>query len=140
MKRLLLIVVLVLVAAPLFAQPVAEEPTTPNQWYGSVAGIVVATGLAVSILKRALAKVPAFNQVPLWLYAVVISSGLTYLTNQVFHTMPGDLWQLLMQSVSMAATASGFYSWLTSSDEGAVASLTKPLAASPVAEQIIAKG
>lgn len=101
-----------LVPATLFAQPTATEPTTPLQWYSTVAGVVAATLLGVSILKRALGNVSGINQVPTWMFAVAVSALLTFLTNRVWKTLPGELWQLMMQSVFMAAAASGFYEWL----------------------------
>lgn len=81
-------------------------------WYTSVSGIVAATMLGVSILKRAFGNVAYANTVPTWGYAVVISLGLTVLTNRIWATLPGDFWQLAMQAVFLAATASGFYEWL----------------------------
>lgn len=124
-------------AVAVSAQPVSEEPTTVMQWYSSLTGIVAATILAVGILKRLLAKVPVANQVPLWVYSIVVSSVLIYLTNRVWQTLPGELWPLLTQAVMTAATASGFYEWFTSADGGAVKSLTKPLADSHVSQDII---
>lgn len=136
----LLILLLVLTAAPVFAQPTSEEPTTPTQWYSSVAGIVVATGIAVSILKRAFAKVAVLSQVPLWLYGVIISSALTYASNQLWHSLPGDLWQLLTQAVLMAATATGFYEWLNADPAGVGPSIVKPLSDSAASQEVIRKG
>jgi hypothetical protein len=95
-----------------------------TNWYTSVAGVVAATILAVTILKRAFGNVPYVNTVPTWMYAVTISGILTTLTNYVWHTLPGDLWQNMMQAVMMAGTASGFYEWLQTP--------TKPLAASAI--------
>jgi hypothetical protein len=93
-----------------------------TNWYTSVAGVVAATIVSVTILKRALGNVAYVNTVPTWMYAVLISGGLTALTNVVWHTLPGNLWQNMMQAVMMAGTASGFYEWLQTP--------TKPLAAS----------
>lgn len=98
-------------------------------WYTSVAGVVAATMLAVTILKRALGNVPYANTVPTWIYAVAVSGGLTYLTNAVWHTLPGTLWQNMMQAVGMAAAASGFYEWLQTP--------TKPLAASAMSAGVL---
>jgi hypothetical protein len=100
-----------------------------TNWYTSVTGVVAATILAVTILKRALGNVPYANTVPTWLYAVAISAGLTALTNYVWHTLPGNLWQNMMQAVMMAGTASGFYEWVQSPD--------KPLAASAMSAGVL---
>lgn len=93
-------------------------------WYTSIAGVVAVTMLLVSVLKRAFGNRPYINTVPTWLYAVVISGGLTVLTSHVWGTLQGDLWQNLMQAIGMAAMASGFYEWLNAP--------TKPLAESAI--------
>lgn len=98
-------------------------------WYTSVVGIVAATMLLVSIVKRAFGNVAYANTVPTWVYAVGISGLLTFLTNRVWATLPGDLWQNLMQAVMMAGTASGFYEWLKSP--------SAPLAASAISAGVI---
>lgn len=96
-------------------------------WYTSVAGIVTATVIIVGILKRALAAVEYLNSVPTWLYAVAVSCGLTAVTNLWWHTLPGDFWQLAMQAVIAAATATGFYEWFRREN------VAKPLADSSTA-------
>lgn len=95
-----------------------------TSWYTSVAGIVVATSLGVGVLKRALGNVPYANTIPTWIYAVAVSALLTFLTNQVWGTLPGDLWQNIMQATGMAAMASGFYEWYQAP--------SKPLATSAI--------
>jgi hypothetical protein len=98
-------------------------------WYTSVAGVVMVTILAVSVLKRAFGNVAYVNTVPTWLYAVAISAGLTALTNYVWHTLPGNLWQNMMQAVMMAGSASGFYEWLNAPG--------KPLASSAISAGVL---
>ena len=100
------------------------EPTSWMDWYTSVAGVVLATSFGVTILKRALGNVPYANTVPTWAYAVMLAAVLTYLTNVVWHTLPGDLWQNMMQAAGMAAMASGFYEWYKAP--------SKPLATSAI--------
>jgi hypothetical protein len=97
----------------LAAQTTADPGTTPTQWYGTQAGIIGATGIVVSVLKRILGNVSYANALPTWLYAVVVSAALTYLSVRVWGTMPGDLWPLVSQSVLSAGASSGFYEWLT---------------------------
>ncbi len=126
-----LVMLISILAVPLFAQPETPEPTSPLQWYTSVAGVVAATMLGVSVMKRALGNVTYFNAVPTWIYAVVISGILTFITVNVWRTLPGDLWQTMLQAVIMAATASGFYEWLNNG--------TKPLAASAVSAGVYVK-
>ena len=82
-----------------------------TNWYTSVAGIVAATILLVGVLKRAFGNVAYVNTVPTWMYAVGISASMTALANYIWHTLPGNFWQNLMQAVMMAGSASGFYEW-----------------------------
>ena len=127
MKLVYLLVFVFLVAVvPAFAQELAvADDTSPFNWYTSVAGVVAATIFGVTVLKRALGNVQYVNTVPTWVYAVLISGILTFVTNRVWGTLPGDLWQTMMQAVMMAGAASGFYDWLREP--------TKPLAAAAIA-------
>jgi hypothetical protein len=95
------------------AQVIAPD-ATPTQWYGTQAGIIGATGIAVSIIKRLLGNVRYANAVPTWTYAVVVAFGLTFLSIRVWGTMTGSLWPMISQSVLSAGATSGFYEWLTS--------------------------
>jgi len=103
-------------------QPDTPLPIPASNWYTSVAGIVAATIFVVSILKRALGNLRGFNAVPTWLYACVISGTATYLCVAVWKTMPGPLWQLVIQAVFMAAAASGFYEWYNNGNKTLAAS------------------
>lgn len=89
------------------------SPGSPEswKWYTSVGGIGAATVLIVGVLKRLVGNVAWLMDVPTWVYAVVVSAGLTYLANVVWSTLPGDTWDLMMQAVIIAAGASGFRSW-----------------------------
>ncbi|HXD20131.1 MAG TPA: hypothetical protein VN654_24115 [Vicinamibacterales bacterium] len=98
-------------------------------WYTSVTGVVVVTIFLVSVLKRAVGNVPYVNTVPTWLYAVAISAVLTAMTNYVWHTLPGNLWQNMTQAVMMAGSSSGFYEWLQTP--------TKPLAESAISAGVL---
>jgi hypothetical protein len=95
-----------------------------TNWYTSVAGIVGVTIFLVGVMKKLFGNVAYVNTVPTWLYAVAISAGLTTLANYIWHTLPGNLWQNMMQAVMMAGSASGFYEWWNAR--------TKPLAASAI--------
>lgn len=115
MKVFLATMSLCLFAVSVYAQggPEPADPgTTPFAWYSSIAGIVVATTFVVSLLKRVLGGVTTLNQIPTWVYAVVVSFGLTYLCVYVFGTLPGQFWQLAWQAVYNAAIASGIYEWV----------------------------
>lgn len=117
MRLLLTILTFVFIALPsiAFAQPGPTPdagPTSPFEWYTSVAGVVAATAVLVQILKRMLANVPYANTLPVWAYSVFVSALLTYLCVNIFGTLPGPLGQAMMQAVIMAAAASGIYEWL----------------------------
>jgi hypothetical protein len=88
-----------------------------TNWYTSVVGVVGVTAIGVTILKRLLGNVPYVNTLPTWCYAVLVSAGLVTLTNLVWHTLPGELWQNMLQ-------ASGFYEWYHN--------ISKPLAAAAI--------
>lgn len=87
----------------------------------SVAGVVLATIFILQVLKGTIAQVRWLNAIPTWLYAVIVSFGLTALSALVLHMLTGDFWTLAWQAVVMAATASGFYEWWKNK--------TKPIAA-----------
>jgi hypothetical protein len=93
-------------------QTAADPSTTAGQWYGTQAGIIGATALAVSALKRAIGNVAYLNAIPTWVYAVTVASVLTFLSVHVWGTMPGNLWQLVSQSALSAGASSGFYEWV----------------------------
>jgi hypothetical protein len=128
----LVLVSLLLLSASLVAQvgiPTPEPgPTSPFEWYTSSTGIILATGLGVTVLKRLLGNVAKLNAVPTWIYAIVLSGALTFLANRVWGTLPGELWPLLAQIVLQAAAASGFYEWLNNG--------SKSLAMSAIAAKV----
>lgn len=83
-----------------------------GEWYGTQAGLIAATAVIVSVLKRAIGNVAYLNTIPTWLYAVTVAAVLTFLAVHVWHTLPGDLWSLMSQSVLAAGASSGFYEWV----------------------------
>ena len=84
-----------------------------TDWYSTQLGIIAATAIGVSILKRVLGNVKYANTIPTWVYAVGVSSLLTFLAVQVWQTLPGALWPLISQAATGAAGSSGFYEWVT---------------------------
>ena len=83
-----------------------------TNWYGTQAGIIGATALIVSDLKRLLGNVPYANAVPTWAYAVAVAGLLTVVSVVGLHAMTGDLVALLSQAMISAGASSGFYEWL----------------------------
>jgi hypothetical protein len=74
----------------------------------SVAGIVAFTMTIVHFLKPRLGTVTYLQELPVWLYVIVVSGGLTWFAHDVLHKIEGDLPALALQSVMSALTASGF--------------------------------
>jgi len=95
------------------------------QWYGSVTGIVAATILLVEIMKRFLGNTAYLKVVPTWVYAVLISCGLTACAHIWWQVLPGDDLDLFTRAVMLAAVASGFREWF--------GNVNKPLSASSAA-------
>jgi hypothetical protein len=94
-------------------------------WYSSIAGIVALTIVLVEIVKRSLGSVAWLSQVPTWLYAVLISAGLTAVTHIWLGTLQGTDLDLFSQAIGSAAIASGIKEWLSN--------INKPLSASTAA-------
>jgi hypothetical protein len=83
------------------------------QQFGSVGGIVAATMIAVEILKRAIGNRPWFRVVPTWVYAVVVATVLTVGSVQFGLMLDAGVWYVLVaKAIGLAATASGFWTWL----------------------------
>ena len=102
---------------------------TPGDWYSTQAGIITATAIIVSVLKRVLGNVRIANTVPTWTYAVAVAGLLTFVSVALLHAMSGDLLALISQAAISAGASSGFYEWLT-------AHPTTSLAASALAANV----
>ena len=94
-------------------------------WYSSIAGIVALTIILVEVVKRSLGNVAWLSQVPTWLYAVLISAGLTAVTHIWLGTLQGTDIDLFSQAIGSAAIASGIKEWISN--------VNKPLSASAAA-------
>ena len=81
-------------------------------WFGTQAGIIGATAVVVSVLKRLLGNIPYANTIPTWAYAVGVAGVLTYLSVHEWHTLAGDVWTLVSQTAISAGASSGFYEWV----------------------------
>lgn len=115
------LVLFLLAAVSLSAQTVEGIVDAPQ--LTSVGAVVAAAIFGTAMIKRVFLGVPVMQDVPLWLYVVVLATGLTYLANQVFGTLEGSLWALIWNGAYNGAAASGLYEWVT-------AGPTKPMQAS----------
>lgn len=77
----------------------------------SVAGVVALTLAIIHYLKAPIGRVYFLQELPLALYVVVVSGGLTYLAHDVLHKLDGDLTSLIVQAVFAALSASGVVEW-----------------------------
>ncbi len=77
----------------------------------SVAGIVALTMTLVHLLKPRLGRITFLQELPVWVYVVGVSGGLTWLSHDVLHKLDGDLISLMVQAVFSAMAASGLVEW-----------------------------
>lgn len=123
--RMLLTLFIFMLAGPAMAQDllpveggVVVPPVIDPGALGTISGIVAATLLLVEIIKRAGQDLPFIRAVPVWVIAVLVSIGLTYLGNRILSTLEGDLPTLLWTAALSAASASGIHTWLRKPTEG----------------------
>lgn len=83
-------------------------PIDPAQ-LTSTAGVIATTMIVVSILKKLLGDTPMFKKVPVFVYVAVVAVTLTFVANQLTHTLPGDLKTVLWESFKAALAASGLF-------------------------------
>lgn len=95
---------------------------TETPFYATQAGIITATAIIVSVLKRLLGNVRIANAVPTWAYAVAVAGLLTFVSVFFLHAMTGDLLALISQAAISAGASSGFYEWLTKNPTTSLAS------------------
>lgn len=77
----------------------------------SVAGIVALTLMLVHYLKPQLGRITFLQELPIAVFVVLISSGLTWLAHDVLHKLEGDLTSLITQAILSALAASGAVEW-----------------------------
>jgi hypothetical protein len=138
MRTFLIVIssLILLFAAGVAAQTVDPSTTDPLTALTdllaltSVTGIVTGSVFLVWIAKKKLALVPVLSSIPIWCYTVAIALGLTYLANQVLHSLAGDFVTNAKQAVLLAAAASGVREWFASG-------ITTPLAESGVSQSVI---
>jgi hypothetical protein len=83
------------------------------QWYGSLAGIIGATMLIVQILKRFAGNWSGFENVPTWVYSVVVAVLLASASKYFGLLTEAGTWlEVITQAVMLAGSASGFWTWL----------------------------
>lgn len=135
---ILILVCLAVLFAPLAAAmsqgleaPAAavSAPGAESAPLSSTAAVVATAWLLVYALKRYLAPYPKLAAVPVPVYLLLVSAGLTYYANQVAGTLPGSFGVLVVEVLKNAAITSGVREWAMSG--------TAPLAASGVARQAL---
>ena len=93
--------------------------------FGSLAGIIATTMLLIGIGKRFVGNWPVVSSVPTWVYAIVIAVTLTLAANRL-DVLAGNLGDLVLQAIVLAAASSGFREWFA-------AGLTTPIGDSSAA-------
>lgn len=88
----------------------------------SVPAIVALVIMAVDRAKAWLATTP-IARVPIWLLASMVSAAATFAARYWLQTIEGDIGDLIVRAITLAAAGSGFREWWA-------AGLTKPMAAS----------
>ncbi len=75
-----------------------------------ISGIALATLFLVQILKSLFLEFKINNRIPIIIYVMITSLGLTYLCSKgdILH---GRLIELLLNSMFSAISSSGMYSW-----------------------------
>jgi hypothetical protein len=92
----------------------AQAPTTDigPEAFTSVAGIILITTAAIEAVRRTLSDKSFFGKIPMFIYVTLCSVILTLIANKVFHTLSGNLKDLIFHTVSGAMASSGFYNWI----------------------------
>ncbi len=88
------------------------DSTSVVSLIGSQAAIVSTVVALVAITKRLAGNVAVLCIVPAWVYAVAYAIALTVASHRLGY-LTGNLPDLLVSAVFLAASASGFRDWLT---------------------------
>ena len=88
------------------------ESTSVISLIGSQAAIVSTVVALVAITKRLAGNVAILCIVPPWVFAVAYAIGLTVVSHRHGY-LTGNLPDLIVSAVFLAASASGFRDWLT---------------------------
>lgn len=88
------------------------ESTSVVSLIGSQAAIVSTVVALVALTKRAAGNVAILCTIPPWVYAVCYAVAITVGSHH-FGYLAGNLPDLLVSAVFLAASASGFRDWLT---------------------------
>lgn len=88
------------------------ESTSVISLIGSQAAIVSTVVAMVALTKRVAGNVVFLGMVPPWLYAVAYAVMLTATSHRLGY-LTGNLPDLLVSAVFLAASASGFRDWMT---------------------------
>ena len=104
------------------------DTTSVVSLIGSQAAIVSTVVALVAITKRIAGNTMFLCLVPPWIYAVAYAIGLTVASHRLGY-LTGNLPDLLVSAVFLAASASGFRDWMTQGN------LTRGIEATTVARE-----
>ena len=104
------------------------DSTSVVSLIGSQAAIVSTVVALVAITKRIAGNVAILCAVPPWVYAVAYAIALTVASHRLGY-LAGNLPDLLVSAVFLAASASGFRDWMTQGN------LTRGIEATTVARE-----
>lgn len=96
---------------------------------GGLSSVAAIVSLAIALTagaKRYIGTWPVLSALPVWVFVIAITVGLTVAANVWLGTLDGELGALVRDAVLMAAAASGFREWW--------AHLTKPIAETTAAQ------
>ncbi len=86
--------------------------TLDNIDLSTISGIAIAAMLFLEIFKKIIEKYPKLGKLPTYAYAFIIAFVLSYVADQMLHTIHGDWWEIGWKSGISALASSGFYEWL----------------------------
>lgn len=85
----------------------------------SISGVVVATMVIVSVMKRSLYQKKYIKTLPVWCYAILIANTLGLLAHYFIKIngkavlLPDtNIWVIIWGLTGAAATSSGFFTWI----------------------------
>lgn len=77
---------------------------------GTISGVIAATWFVMQyVWKPLFSDMPGLNKVPVGAYVVLTALGIMIAAHSVFHTLAGDTWSLIMETLVAAIGSIGLY-------------------------------